>query len=74
MLKQDIVRSLERLSPENLKEVREFIESLRRSQSASSLFEKIDEHIRSVPEGDWEKAPADGSKRLDECLYGPSDA
>ena len=35
MLKQDIVRSLERLSPENLKEVREFIESLRRSQPAS---------------------------------------
>jgi hypothetical protein len=40
----------------------------------SSLFEKIDEHIRSVPEEDWEKVPADGSKRLDEYLYGPSDA
>ena len=74
MLKQDIVQDLGRLSPENLKEVREFIESLRRSQSASSLFEKIDEHIRSVPEEDWERVPADGSKRLDEYLYGPSDA
>ena len=74
MLKRDIVRSLDHLSPENLKEVQEFIESLRRSQSAFSLFEKIDEHIRSVPEGDWEKVPADGSKRLDEYLYGPSDA
>ena len=57
MLKQDIVQDLDRLSPENLKEVREFIESLRRSQSASSLFEKIDEHIRSVPEEDWERVP-----------------
>ena len=35
MLKRDIVQDLDRLSPENLKEVREFIESLRRSQSAS---------------------------------------
>ena len=35
MLKQDIVQDLDRLSPENLKEVRELIESLRRSQPAS---------------------------------------
>jgi hypothetical protein len=72
-LKQDIVQDLDRLSPEKLEEVRDFIESLRRPQSASSVFRKIDERIRSVSEDDWEKVPADASKRLDAYLYGPSD-
>jgi len=72
-LKQNIVRDLDRLSPEKLEEVRDFIVSLHRSQSTSSVFEAIDESIRSVSEEDWEKVPADASKRLDEYLYGPSD-
>jgi hypothetical protein len=72
-LKQDIVQDLDRLSPEKLEEVRDFIESLQRTQSASSVFRKIDESIRSVSEDDWEEVPADASKRLDDYLYGPSD-
>jgi len=72
-LKQDIVQDLDRLSPEKLEEVRDLIESLQRTQSASSVFRKIDESIRSVSEDDWEEVPADASKRLDDYLYGPSD-
>jgi len=73
-LKQDIVQDLDGLSPDKLKEVRDFIESLRRSQSTSSIFTEIDESIRSISEDDWEEVPADASKRLDDDLYGPSDA
>jgi len=72
-LKQNIVQDLDRLSPEQLEAVRDFIESLRRSQSTSSIFQEIDESIRSISEDDWEEVPADASKRLDEYLYGPSD-
>lgn len=49
-------------------------ESLRRSQSMSSIFAEIDESIRSISEDEWEEVPADASKRLDDDLYGPSDA
>lgn len=73
-LKQDIVRDLDRLSPEKLQEVRDFIRSLRQGQSVSSIFEEIDESIQSVSEDDWEKVPVDASKRLDEYLYGSFDA
>jgi hypothetical protein len=72
-LKQNIVQDLDRLSPEQLEAVRDFIESLRRSQSMSSIFQEIDESIQSISEDDWEEVPADASKRLDEYLYGPSD-
>jgi len=72
-LKQNIVQDLDRLSPEQLEAVRDFIESLRRSQSTSSIFQEIDESIQSISEDDWEEVPADASKRLDEYLYGPSD-
>lgn len=73
-LKQDIVQDLDGLSPDKLKEVRDFIESLRRSQSTSSIFAEIDESIRSISDDEWEEVPADASKRLDDDLYGPSDA
>lgn len=72
-LKQNIVQDLDRLSPEQLEAVRDFIESLRRSQSTSSIFQEIDESIQSISDDDWEEVPADASKRLDEYLYGPSD-
>ena len=72
-LKQNIVRDLDRLPPEKLEVVRDFIASLHRSQSTSSVFEAIDESIRSVSEEDWEEVPSDASKRLDQYLYGPSD-
>ncbi|MCS4034693.1 hypothetical protein GGQ02_003103 [Salinibacter ruber] len=73
-LKQDIVQDLDRLSPDKLKEVRDFIESLRKYQSTSSIFAEIDESIRSISDDDWAEVPADASKRLDDYLYGSSDA
>jgi hypothetical protein len=69
-LKQDIVQGLDRLSPEKLAEVRDFIESLRRSQSTSVLFGQIDESIRSVSDDDWEEVPSDGAERHDHYIYG----
>ncbi len=75
-LKQNIVQDLNRLSPEKLEEVRDFIASLRRSQSTSSVFEVIDESIQSVSEEDWEEVSdscRNASKQLDQYLYGPSD-
>lgn len=69
-LKQDIAQDLDRLSPEKLEEVRDFIKSLRRSQSTSSIFEEIDESIRSVSDDDWEEVPSDGAERHDHYIYG----
>jgi hypothetical protein len=47
---------------------------MRRSQSTSSIFAEIDERIRSISDDEWEEVSADASKRLDDDLYGPSDA
>ena len=69
-LKQNIVQDLDRLSPEKLEAVRDFIESLRRSQSMSSIFKQIDESIQSISEDDWEEVPSDGAERHDHYIYG----
>jgi hypothetical protein len=50
--------------------VRDFIESLRRSQSMSSIFKQIDESIQSISEDDWEEVPSDGAERHDHYIYG----
>jgi len=67
-VKQNIVRDLDRLPPEALREVRDFIESLR-ERSSASVFEEIDASIQSVPEEEWQEVPEDASTRLDEYLY-----
>ena len=71
-LKQDIVRDLDRLPPEALHEVRDFIDSLRHksSSSAPSIEEKIEAHLANVPEEALNELPEDASENLDHYLYG----
>jgi len=68
-LKKELIQDLDRLSGESLREVRDFIQFLRRKSSSASAFDTIDARRDAVPEEEWEAVPTDASTRLDEYLY-----
>ena len=68
-LKQDIVRRLDRLSPEALREVRDFTAFLQQKSSSASVFDQIDASIQAIADEDWDQVPDDASEHLDAHLY-----
>jgi hypothetical protein len=69
VLREELIRDLDRLSPESLREVRTFVRFLQRKSSNASVFDTIEASIDAIPEEEWEDVPSDASSRLDEYLY-----
>jgi len=68
-LKEELIRDLDQLSPESLREVRTFVRFLQRKFSNASVFDTIEASIDAIPEEEWADVPSDASTRLDEHLY-----
>ena len=73
-LREELIRDVDLLSPESLREVRTFVWSLQRKSSNASVFDTIDASIAAVDEEEWEDVPCDASRRIDEYLCEPISA
>jgi len=73
-LREELIRDLDQLSPESLREVRTFVRFLQRTSSNSSVFDTIEASIDAIPEEEWADVPSDASTRLDEHLCEPVSA
>lgn len=73
-LREELIRDLDQLSPESLREVRTFVRFLQRKSSNASVFDTIDASIAAIPEEEWADVPSDASDRLDEHLCEPVSA
>ena len=71
-LKRELVEQVDQLPEEQLREVLDFVESLRREPSAprSSVEENIAAIVDEAPRAVWKNVPADGAKHHDHYIYG----
>jgi Protein of unknown function (DUF2281). len=71
-LRQEVIQEMETLPEDQLREVLDFVESLRRKSSSStpSIEEKIEARLADVPDEVLDELPADASENLDHYLYG----
>jgi hypothetical protein len=73
-LREELIRDVDLLSPESLREVRTFVWFLQRKSSNASVFDTIDASIAAVDAEEWEDVPSDASSRIDEYLCEPISA
>lgn len=71
-LRQEVIKEMETLPEDQLRDVLEFVESLRREPSSSppSIEEKIEARLADVPDEVLDELPEDASENLDHYLYG----
>jgi vacuolar-type H+-ATPase subunit C/Vma6 len=71
-LRQEVIKEMETLPEDQLRDVLEFVESLRRESSSSptSIEEKIEARLADVPDEALDELPEDASENLDHYLYG----
>jgi hypothetical protein len=71
-LRQEAIQEMETLPEDQLREVLDFVESLRRKSSSStpSIEEKIEARLGDVPDEVLDELPEDASENLDHYLYG----
>lgn len=71
-LRQEVIKEMETLPEDQLRDVLEFVESLRREPSSSSpsIEEKIEARLADVPDEALDELPEDASENLDHYLYG----
>ena len=67
---ETIFAKIKTLPPEQQQEVLQFVERLRDSQPARTIWQEIREIVKEVPNEEWEGLPRDGSANLDHYLYG----
>ncbi|OKH25545.1 hypothetical protein NIES593_04160 [Hydrococcus rivularis NIES-593] len=66
-----IIEKLDRLSPSQQQEVLDYIEFLiYKNQPRKTIWDKIDEIVKKVPEEVWDELPPDGAQEHDHYLYG----
>ena len=71
-LRQEVIQEMETLPEDQLRDVLEFVESLRRESSSSppSIEEKIEARLANVSEEALNELPEDASENLDHYLHG----
>jgi hypothetical protein len=70
-LRQEVIREMETLPDDQVRNVLRFIKSLRqRSRSTRSIDEKIEAIVDEAPDDIWKNVPADGAKQHDHYIYG----
>jgi hypothetical protein len=66
-----IIEKLDRLPPSQQQEVLDYIEFLiYKNQPRKTIWDKIDEIVKEVPEEVWDELPTDGAQEHDHYLYG----
>jgi hypothetical protein len=70
-LKRELDQQLSQLPEDQLREVLDFVESLRRASSGpASIEEKIAARLADVPDEALDALPTDASENLDHYVYG----
>lgn len=77
-IEQEIVATLRALPPEKQRAVLEYVENLRKEDTAEidtspprkTIWQKIDERMKQVSPETLAELPADASENLDHYLYG----
>jgi hypothetical protein len=70
-LRQEVIREMETLPDDQVRNVLRFIKSLRqRSRSTRSIDEKIEAIVDEAPDDIWKNVPADGAEQHDHYIYG----
>ncbi len=71
-IEERIVEKMRNLPLEKQQEILEFVERLATDTEPQkrTIWEKIREHAREVPDEVWEQVPADGAEQHDHYLYG----
>ena len=69
---EQIIQKVSTLTPEQQREVLKFVESIERQGESprKTIWEKIREHAKEVPDEVWEEMPTDGAEQHDYYLYG----
>jgi hypothetical protein len=67
-----VIEKLRALSPEQQRDVLDFVENLTKQSSVSrmAIGDEIDEIVRQAPPETWDDVPTDGSVNVDHYLYG----
>ncbi|WP_371265296.1 DUF2281 domain-containing protein [Pleurocapsa sp. PCC 7327] len=64
------MEKLDRLPPSQQQEVLDYIEFLiYKNQPRKTIWDKIDEIVKEVPEEVWDELPTDGAQEHDHYLY-----
>jgi hypothetical protein len=70
-LRQEVIREMETLPDDQVRNVLRFIKSLRqRSRTTRSIDEKIETIVDEAPDDIWKNVPADGAEQHDHYIYG----
>lgn len=69
---EQIIEKVRQLTPEQQREIRRFVEGIGPDLESSrkTIWEKIREHAKEVPDEVWEQMPVDGAEQHDHYLYG----
>lgn len=79
-IEQTVINTLRKLPPEKQQELLDFAEPLHQQSAArveestaaprKSIWEKIEERVKQVPDEVCERVPEDGAEQHDHYLYG----
>lgn len=65
---ETIIEKVKTLSADRQEKVLEFIDALETNKK--SIWDKLDEHLKNIPEEQMAALPADASENIDHYLYG----
>ncbi len=69
-LEREIQEKVRALPPEKQQQVLHFVEELTNGSHHETIWEKLQRHLRDVPENELTELPTDSSENLDHYLYG----
>jgi hypothetical protein len=66
----EIQEKVRALPPEEQERVLHFVEELANGSPHETIWEKLQRHLRDVPDTEFAELPSDASENLDHYLYG----
>ena len=70
-IEEILIDKVRTLTPEQQQQLLRFLEGLQPGERPKqTIWEKIREHSKDVPDEVWEQIPADGAEQHDHYLYG----
>lgn len=70
-IEQELIEKVRALPPEKQRQLLSFLEGLQpKERPEQTIWEKIREYAKEVPDEVWERMPADGTEQHDHYLYG----
>ena len=66
----EIQEKVRALPPEKQQQVLNFVEELTNGSPHETIWEKLQRHLRDVPDSEFTELPTDGSENFDHYLYG----